>query len=64
MRRELRFLGHRSLFGFHRGAERYEILSQPRLAGLHPEKLSNATMQNEDTLGLFVYDPATAPLAG
>ena len=35
-----------------------------RLAGLHPEKLSNATMQNEDTLGLFVYDPATAPLAG
>ena len=33
-----------------------------RLAGLHPEKPSNATMQNEDTLGLFGYDPATAPL--
>jgi salicylate hydroxylase len=33
-----------------------------RLSGANPEKLSNATVKNEDTLGIFTYDPVTVAL--
>ena len=29
---------------------------------MHPEKLSNATVKNEDSLGIFTYDPVTVAL--
>ena len=35
-----------------------------RLSGANPEKLSNATVKNEDTLGIFTYDPVTVALPG
>jgi len=33
-----------------------------RLSGANPEKLSNATVKNEDSLGIFTYDPVTVAL--
>ncbi len=33
-----------------------------RLAGARPDLMSPATVRNEDTLGLFSYDPVTTPI--
>ena len=34
-----------------------------RLSGLHPERLREMPVRNEDSLGLFVHDPVREPLA-
>ena len=34
-----------------------------RLSGLHPERLRDMPVRNEDSLGLFAYDPVLEPLA-
>ena len=33
-----------------------------RLVGMRPEMLSNASVVNEDSLGIFAYDPVCASL--
>lgn len=42
---------------------RESALGGERLSGLHPQRLREMPVRNEDSLGLFSYDPATEPLA-
>jgi salicylate hydroxylase len=41
---------------------RESLLGGERLAGADPDSLSSATVRNEDTLGIFRYDPGRAPI--
>jgi salicylate hydroxylase len=42
---------------------RESLLGGARLTSNNPDTMTPATVRNEDTLGIFAYDPATAPLA-
>jgi salicylate hydroxylase len=41
---------------------RESLLGGERLAGADPDSISPATVRNEDTLGIFRYDPARVPI--
>jgi salicylate hydroxylase len=42
---------------------RESLLGGDRLTSSNPDAMTPATVRNEDTLGIFAYDPATVPLA-
>jgi salicylate hydroxylase len=42
---------------------RESLLGGDRLTSSNPDSMTPATVRNEDTLGIFAHDPATAPLA-